>query len=89
MSESSSMNSSGRTALLQKLADLTGGRLYHDGQVQKAITDSLKNAGARYQLAYAAPLLDGKYHKLRVACSLEGVRIEVQQGYFAAHRSDR
>jgi VWFA-related protein len=69
---------------LQQLADLTGGRMYSNGEVERAISDSLKNARARYQLAYAAPLPDGKYHKLSVVCTHEGVRIESQQGYFAA-----
>jgi len=69
---------------LQQLADLTGGRMYSNGEVERAISDSIKNARARYQLAYAAPLPDGKYHKLRVVCTQEDVRIESQQGYFAA-----
>ena len=69
---------------LQQLADLTGGRMYSNGEVERAISDSLMYARARYQLAYAAPLPDGKYHKLSVVCTHEGVRIEFQQGYFAA-----
>jgi len=68
---------------LQELADLTGGRVYSDGEVAKAIAQSLANARAHYQLTYDAPPPDGKYHKLRVACTRKGVRIEAQRGYFA------
>ena len=68
---------------LEQLATLTGGRMYIGGEVAKAIAESLQDARARYQLAYDAPPPDGKYHKLRVACSRKGVRIEAQRGYFA------
>jgi VWFA-related protein len=68
---------------LQQLADLTGGRTYSNGETEKAIAQSLENARARYQLAYDAPAADGKYHKLRVACTRKGVHIDSQRGYFA------
>ncbi len=68
---------------LQQLANLTGGQIYSDGEVEKAISQSLEDVRARYQLAYDAPPADGKYHKLRVACTRKGVRIQTQRGYFA------
>jgi len=68
---------------LQKLADLSGGRLYINGEIEKAIAQSLQVAGARYQLTYRAPAPNGKYHKLRVECSRKGVRINAPRGYFA------
>jgi VWFA-related protein len=69
---------------LRKLVDLTGGRMYSGGEVEKAIAQSRENAGARYQFAYTAPSQDGKYHKLRVVSTRKGVRIEARKGYFAA-----
>jgi VWFA-related protein len=68
---------------LEKLADLSGGRFYLDGEVEKAIAQSLQVVGARYQLTYDAPPPNGKYHKLHVECSRKGVRIVSPQGYFA------
>lgn len=68
---------------LHRLADLTGGTMYSDGQTENAIVDSLKKAPARYRLAYEAPPPDGKYHKLRVVCTRKDVRIESRRGYFA------
>jgi hypothetical protein len=65
------------------LADLTGGRVYSGPEAEKAIIQSMEDARARYQLAYAAPVPDGKYHKLRVACIRPGIRILAQTGYFA------
>ena len=69
---------------LIKLTSLTGGRLYTGGEVARAVGESLQGNHARYQLAYAAPSGDGKYHKLRVVCMRKGVRVETQRGYFAA-----
>jgi hypothetical protein len=68
---------------LEKLADLSGGRFYLNGEVEKAIMQSLQVVGARYQLTYDAPPPNGKYHRLRVECSRKGVRIVAPQGYFA------
>jgi VWFA-related protein len=68
---------------LQKLADLSGGRLYLNGEVEKAIAQSSEVGGARYQITYDAPTPDGKYHKLRVECSRKGVRIVSPHAYFA------
>ena len=68
---------------LRQLADLTGGRLYTGTNMDKAITESMKNARGRYQIAIAAPAPNGKHHKLRVTCARKGVRVEGPRGYFA------
>lgn len=68
---------------LQQLANLTGGRTYSNGETEKAIAQSLEDARGRYRLAYDAPPTDGKYHKLRMACTRKDVRLEAQRGYFA------
>jgi VWFA-related protein len=70
---------------LRQLADLTGGQLYMDknSEVEKAIKAALLEAKGRYQLAFAAMAKDGKYHKVRVASTREGVHIVAPQGYFA------
>ena len=68
---------------LRQLAYLTGGRMYVANSVEQAITDSVRNARARYQLVFAASAADGKYHKLRVTCARKGVRLEFPHGYYA------
>jgi VWFA-related protein len=68
---------------LRQLASLTGGRMYVANSVEQAITDSIRNARARYQLVYTAPPPNGKYHKLRVTCARNGVRLEFPRGYYA------
>jgi VWFA-related protein len=69
---------------LEQLARQTGGKVYLNNDVGKAISDSFANARGRYQIVYAGSSADGKYHKLRVVCVREGVRLQAQQGYFAA-----
>jgi hypothetical protein len=61
---------------LQQLADLSGGRLYLNGEIDQAINQALQNSRSRYQLLYDAPAPDGKYHKIRVECSRPGVHVE-------------
>ncbi|MFZ0963832.1 MAG: VWA domain-containing protein [Terriglobia bacterium] len=68
---------------LQELVDLSGGRLYLNAEIDKAIAQSLQVVRARYQLTYVAPPPDGKYHKLRVECSRQGVRIVAPHEYRA------
>jgi len=68
---------------IEQLANLTGGRIYIAGDAGKAIKQALREAPARYQLSYEAPLPDGKYHKLRVVCVRKGIRIETKRGYYA------
>ena len=68
---------------LQQLVALTGGRLYAVNDIEKAITQSVRNARARYQLVYVAPPPNGKYHKLRVTCARSGVRLEFPRGYYS------
>jgi VWFA-related protein len=69
---------------LQQLADLSGGRLYLNGEIDQAIYQALQNSRSRYQLLYDAPAPDGKYHKIRVECSRPRVHVEFPQGYFAS-----
>jgi VWFA-related protein len=69
---------------LRQLANITGGQVYVDNnsEVEKAIKEALLEAKGRYQLAFAAIAKDGKYHKVRVVCTREGVHIVAPQGYF-------
>ena len=68
---------------LRQLADLTGGRVFLGTNMDKAITEAIKNARGRYQVTIAAPALDSKHHKLRVACARKGVKVDGPRGYWA------
>lgn len=71
---------------LAQLADLTGGQIYMntDADFEKAIHEAIAARNARYRLTFAAPVRDGKYHKLQVLCTRAGTRVVGPRGYFAA-----
>jgi hypothetical protein len=73
---------------LARLADLTGGQIYMntDADVEKAMREAVQARKARYRLTFAAPVRDGKYHRLRVLCTRAGARITGPRGYFAVAR---
>jgi VWFA-related protein len=71
---------------LEQLADVSGGQFYLHGEIEKAIDQSQKDIRMRYQLAYDAPVPNGKFHKLRVECSRKGVRVVAPEGYYSELR---
>jgi VWFA-related protein len=81
MRPASSATDSSRDSL-QYFADFTGGRLYANEAIERAITESLRDTAASYVLAYVAPT-DSKFHTIRINCTRPGVRIQSRQGYFA------
>ena len=80
---------------LDEFAGLTGGRAYGSVDVAQAIAQAVADARLSYLIAFDPPLdkWDGKYHKIRVACSRKGVRLQTKQGYYAfirnAHEGDQ
>jgi len=80
---------------LEEFAGLTGGRAYGTVDIAGAIAQAARDARMSYLIAYDPPLdkWDGKYHKIRVACSRKGVRLQTKQGYYAfageAHEGDQ
>ena len=80
---------------LEEFAGLTGGRAFHTVDITGAIAQAAADARMSYLIAYDPPLdkWDGKYHKIRVACSRKGVRLQTKQGYYAfaadAHPGDQ
>src|SRR5665811_1219159 len=83
------------TETLDEFAGLTGGRAYGAVDIPRAIAKAAGDARMSYLIAYDPPLdkWDGKYHKIRVACSRKGVRLQTKQGYYAfageAHEGDQ
>jgi hypothetical protein len=57
--------------------------MYTGTNVDKAISDAVKNARGRYQVTIAAPAANGKHHKLRVTCARKGVHVEAPRGYWS------
>jgi hypothetical protein len=80
---------------LDEFAGLTGGRAYGTLDIERAISQAAADARMSYLIAFDPPLdqWDGKYHKIRVACSRKGVRLQTKQGYYAfagdAHQGDQ
>jgi len=80
---------------LDEFAGLTGGRAYETLDIARAIAQAASDARMSYLIAYDPPLdkWDGKYHKIRIACSRKGVRLQTKQGYYAfaadAHPGDQ
>jgi VWFA-related protein len=66
---------------LNKFANLTGGKVY-DNNFEKAFSDVMTAWHSGYVIQYAAPPVDGKYHKVRVESLSKGIRIQTKQGYY-------
>ena len=70
---------------VDQMSDLTGGRAYATGQVEKAIAEAIGDAQACYTIGYFGPVdkSAGRYHKIRVTVSRPGIRIETIHGYYS------
>lgn len=66
---------------LELFAELTGGKVYPPGNVDKAVQEALEQPRASYVIQYAALPHDGKFHKVRVTTSRKGVHLQAEQGY--------
>ena len=72
---------------MQRLADLTGGRAYVNGNdLTGAIRDAVGDAAVLYSLGFYmdAHSADGKFHELKVQVKREGLSIRYPKGYLAA-----
>jgi hypothetical protein len=72
---------------MQEVAKETGGRAYVDtNDLDKAVTDAVRNGSSYYTIAYAPPKehLDGEYHKIQVRVDGErGFELAYRRGYYA------
>jgi hypothetical protein len=70
---------------LNEFANMTGGRANGGKDIGAAIAQAMNDARTSYLLGYYAPdeNEDGKFHKLRIACTRKGVRIQAKTGYYA------
>lgn len=69
---------------MDEFADLTGGRTYMQ-DVRAAIAEAVDEDRVGYLIAYhpSPQMWNGKYHKIRLACTRRGVRISTKKGYYA------
>jgi hypothetical protein len=76
---------------LDELAGLTGGRLNQGKDIGAAIKQARNDLRTSYQIGYFPPPQnwDGKFHKLHVACTRKGVRIQARTGYSASYSASK
>jgi hypothetical protein len=75
----------GSIATLKEFAGLTGGRPDAGKDIGAAVKQAMNDVRTSYQIGYYPPPQnwDSKFHKLRVACTRKGVRIQAKTGYYA------
>jgi VWFA-related protein len=72
---------------MQRLAELTGGRAFVNGNdLTGAIRDAVADAAVLYSLGFYIDLhsADGKFHELKVQVKREGLTVRYPKGYLAA-----
>jgi len=83
----STMSASGVGSLdtLNQFAAMTGGRQDAGKDIGAAVRQAMTDARTSYQIAYYPPAgnWDNKFHKLRIATTRKGVRIQAKTGYYA------
>lgn len=90
MGSPESMGGPGTTGIgsidtLSQFADLTGGRPDSGKDIGAAVRQAIADARTSYQVGYNPPESnwDDKFHKLRIACTRKGVKIQAKTGYYA------
>ncbi len=73
----------GSVDTVSQIAAMTGGRVHLDNNIAAAVKEAMEDAQVNYTISYAPDEWDGKYHKVRVACSRRGVKVLAKDGYFA------
>jgi VWFA-related protein len=72
-------------ATLDLFAELTGGQAYMANEIESAIVQAEPKARGSYRIGFYPPAKgwDGKFHKIKVTCARNGVRLQAAQGYTA------
>lgn len=70
---------------MDEFANITAGRSYLSGGVEKAVVDAMQAMGFNYTIRYQPTLQaeDGKVRKIRVTCARKGVQIKSEREYVA------
>ena len=74
-----------QSRILEEMATLTGGRSYLGTDMAEVVKQFGSQALGTYNVAYepAAANWDSKFHKVKVTCSRQGVKLVVRQRYYA------
>jgi len=74
-----------QSRILEEMASLTGGRSYLGPDMADVVKQFGSQAQGTYSVAYdpAAASWDSKFHKVKVTCSRQGVKLAVRQRYYA------
>lgn len=70
---------------LEQLAGLTGGWTYIGEEIDAVLKEVARDTASSYTLVYDVPIdsWDSKFHKIRVSSERKGVKLRVQQRYYA------
>jgi VWFA-related protein len=70
---------------LEQMALLTGGRTFFGPPLQEGLRQLARNSEGAYEIAYApgAQNWDNKFHRVRVTCARNGVKLQVKERYYA------
>ncbi len=76
---------------LGEIAAMTGGRVYLDTEIAKAVTQAMADTASSYVVGYVPPPenWNGKLHKIKLKCSLKGVRLLAKSEYIAEPAATR
>jgi VWFA-related protein len=73
----------GSSDTVMEIANMTGGRAHLDNNIGAAIKEAMEDSQVNYTIAYSPDEWDGKFHKVKVACTRKGVKVLAKEGYFA------
>jgi len=70
---------------LEQIALLTGGHTYFGPPIREVLQQLARNSANAYEIAYApeAENWDNKFHKVRLTCERKGIKVQVQERYYA------
>jgi hypothetical protein len=70
---------------LEQMALLTGGHAYFSQDIRETLQQIARDAANTYEIAYApsAENWDNKFPRIRIACDRKGVKLQVQERYYA------
>jgi VWFA-related protein len=74
---------------MQAFADLTGGKLYQGGDIERALPEIIQDSRTTYRVQYTPKTWDGKFHKVHATSTRKGVNIQCEQGFMAEKQPDR
>lgn len=85
----SELSSDHHNAMTKYLADLTGGKAFHDtNDLAEAVRKAIDDSSVSYTLGYyvAASEWNNRYHEVKVAVRRSGMNVRTKKGYLAQYK---